>query len=56
MTSRPTDSTRTMNGLYYKLGKHGLVFVWIDNQWRRSTKTAEELKGKTTSRFKTLTG
>lgn len=43
MTDRPKDGQFILKTLDYKIGLHGIVYVWIDNAWIRSTKTAEEL-------------
>jgi hypothetical protein len=53
-TDDPVTCTHTLNTLKYKIGKFGIVFVWIDNAWIRSTKTADELDGKSNSRFRKM--
>lgn len=53
---RPAETQFVKNGLSYKIGLHGVIFVWIDNHWVRSTKTECDLKGKTISRFRTYSG
>ena len=42
----PDHYTQKINDLYYKVGKYGIVFVWIDGAWIRSTKTVDEVIGK----------
>lgn len=32
-----------LSGTYYKVGLHGLVFIWLNNGWVRSAKTADEI-------------
>ena len=47
----PAETQYTMNGLSYKIGLHGVIFVWIDGRWIRSSKTKADLEGKKNSRF-----
>ena len=42
----------TINGLDYKIGKHNMVFMRLNNTWIKSTKTMAELKGGRVSRFR----
>lgn len=43
--SMPVSETKitTLNGLQYKVGRHGFVFVWLDNEWIKSTKIPSDL-------------
>ena len=42
----PTDAQYKVGSLYYKIGIHGLAFVWLNGNWVRTTKTPAELKAK----------
>jgi hypothetical protein len=55
MSDQPAIAEYSLNGLKYKIGLHGIVFVWLDNGWVRSTKTVDDLTGKLTGRFRSLT-
>jgi len=33
----------TVNSLQYKIGRHGYVYVWLNNQWTKSTKSKSDL-------------
>jgi hypothetical protein len=39
----PNDSQLEISGTYYKAGSHGLVFIWLNDAWTRSGKSADEL-------------
>jgi hypothetical protein len=41
----PADDTKitTINTLKYKIGRHGFVYCWLNNEWVKSTKTPAEL-------------
>jgi len=47
MSSRPPDAEYQAATLYYKVGIHDVVFVWLNERWVRSTKTKRELEAKT---------
>ena len=49
MLNTPSDFQYNLNSLYYKIGRHGLVFVWIDNAWIRSNRRVDQLKNGHTS-------
>lgn len=42
----PKDNIKIvhLHNLQYKIGSHGLVFVWLNDQWTKSTKTPADLK------------
>lgn len=40
---KPLDAQIWIDGCWYKVGRHDLPFVWVNNQWRRTTKTAHEI-------------
>jgi len=48
MSDRPKDAEFKIGPLWYKIGLHGLSYVWLDSGWIRSTKTPAELKAKNT--------
>jgi len=42
------------NGLYFKTGIHGFLYVWVNGEWIRSTSTAPEVAVETNPRLKAL--
>ncbi len=44
-SARPADALTMMHGIFVKIGKYDRVFNWINGEWLRSTKTAEEVRG-----------
>jgi len=41
---KPPDSEYELNGSHYKIGAHGFIYIWRDNEWMHSTTTLWELK------------
>jgi hypothetical protein len=41
----PPDATHKRMGLYYKRGRHGLVFKWSGVEWTRASLTPSQLSG-----------
>jgi hypothetical protein len=42
--SRPTDAASVrIDGLYYKIGLRGMVFLWANGHWIRSSKHPSEI-------------
>ena len=44
MTTVPDEWDARIDQSYYKIGVHGLAFMWIDNAWQRTTKKPEEIE------------
>lgn len=40
---RPEDAQYEVSGSFYKVGAHGFVYLWVDGEWRHSTKKEWEL-------------
>lgn len=40
----PSDALGALNGLYYKIGTHGMAFYWSGVEWRKSDKNATLVK------------
>jgi hypothetical protein len=40
----PRDAIGALNGLYYKIGMHGMAFYWNGLEWRKSDKNATLVK------------
>jgi len=40
----PSDALGALNGLYYKIGTHGMAFYWSGLEWRKSDKNATLVK------------
>jgi hypothetical protein len=40
----PKDAIGALNGLYYKIGMHGMAFYWNGSEWRKSDKNATLVK------------
>ncbi|MCK5020122.1 MAG: hypothetical protein KAS32_23915 [Candidatus Peribacteraceae bacterium] len=38
----PADYQLDMGELYYKEGRHNLIFVWLNDKWRRSTMLSDQ--------------
>lgn len=45
MIIQPPDAQFYRGSLYYKIGLHGLVFMYISGGWVRTTKDLNDLKG-----------
>lgn len=45
MIIQPPDAQFYRGSLYYKIGLHGLVYMFISGQWVRTTKPASDLEG-----------
>ena len=43
MNTQPKDAEIFMDGSYYKIGLHGLLFRYTVDEWIRSTKDKEEV-------------
>lgn len=39
----PEGTLCTRYGTHYKIGRHGLIFMWIDKAWIRSSKSIDDL-------------
>lgn len=46
------DNHFWISGLKHKIGRHGLVFVYLNNEWVKSTKTLADIANKRISRFR----
>ena len=44
-----------ISGLKHKVGRHGLVFVYLNNEWVKSNKTKADLESNRLSRFRDYT-
>jgi hypothetical protein len=40
----PEDADALIEGSFYKIGIHGFVFMLVDGDWRRSNRTAGEVR------------
>ncbi len=40
----PKGAQYELAGLYYKIGLHGKVFYWVDDEWKLSTRPEWEVK------------
>lgn len=41
----PEDTEKVFfMGAYHKLGPHGKPYIWMDGQWKRSTKSEHEIR------------
>lgn len=43
LSQLPADRQVMLGDLAYKIGAHGYVYVWLNNDWVRSTKTESVL-------------
>ena len=50
--SRPPDAQYLMWGRYYKIGRFGFVYVWVNFGWQRTTVTKDQLGAKNVSRYR----
>ena len=41
----PDDAEYEHKGAEYKVGSHGLLFIWTGAYWKRSTRSLRELLG-----------
>ena len=52
--SRPPDAKYLRRGRYYKIGRFGFVYVWVNFGWRRTTVSKEQLGAKNISRHRNV--
>lgn len=45
---KPVDAQAFFDGSYYKVGLHGKAFIWIEGEWKRSSKDKAEIIKNTT--------
>ena len=43
-TKQPADAQTCIDTIYYKIGRHGLPFMFINGKWIKSSRTAHEIK------------
>lgn len=41
---QPTQATHTADGLFFKIGVHGKLFMWVYDEWRLSSRHPSEIK------------
>ena len=48
----PRDYQYSLDGLYYKLGVHNYVYIFICGRWFKSSKTKDDLKAMSEKKIK----
>ena len=43
LKAKPPDATHYRNGSWYKIGRHGLTFMWLNDEWSRTSIRASDL-------------
>jgi hypothetical protein len=51
---QPSDSEYLLRGRYYKIGRFGFTYVWVNFGWQRTTVTKVELQSTRHSRYRKL--
>ncbi len=44
IANKPPGTLITINSTHYKIGRHGMAFMFVGGEWLRSTRTADSLK------------